>query len=485
MSGPWEKFKTKESAPAEEPAAGPWQKFSNEPPEEPGLEEGFTRSGAVKEAGKAALYHRPKNMSDLRAMGEAALAGATQAITLGHTPQVAGRVDSLVSGRPYVEARDDAAKYLDATKKEAPWTFTAANLGTSLLMPIKAGKTVPKAMAIGGVQGGLYNPGDEEGVVDPLQLGRRSAQAGFGAMFGGLAKAGSDALTTAGRASLLKGEMNKPFFSKKLGEEIDESAKTLGKNYVTPRAQAARAALKQKTVQVDPEILANADEPGLMAALQKRTPGYQKNQKAATMAGTGARPPAAPGDNLAPMRADVMDRIRKRLDKQGGYKKTTAFGNAEALKSGQAKTDAADILRGQRRQVAPELDKNFEEQEYALGLMGDVRNRAKTPQTMMASGSDTASKMRDIDHLGGTSLLQKGVDLRNANYLNGGTRPSGFTYLDEPIRAGANAAAYMSRPAAYLEKLMPQKMQERMSPALLRTMIERAMSSPQYEEDQQ
>lgn len=488
MSGPWEKFKAKEPE-----ASGPWSKFAKSEPEEDPIQADIAKKSAALNVAKEGASkvpqdlanRRPRNASDLRAMGEAALAGPTQAITFGHGPEIVGRLNSMIKGTPYVGERDQAYRDLNEVKERAPLTFGVTNLSTNLAMPLKGGKTIPGAMLRGGAQAALYNPGADEGVLDPLQLGRRSAQGAMGAVFSGGAKAASDVTTAGGRAYLMKKDMNKPFFSKRLGEEVDDAASQLGERYVSPRARAAREALKNKEIRVRPDILQDAEEPGLMAAMQKRTKAAQKDAAARAGGGVTPRAPAEPGDDLVSLRGDVAERVRRKLESKGAYKQRTAFGNPESLKSAEGKVSAAGALRAERKKVAPELESNFSEQSYALGLMNDVRNRAANPQTMMQQGGDTASKLRDLDYMAGTNMLRLGKDLRAANYLNGGTRGTGIPYIDAPVRYGANALAATSTPAAILQSILPKTVQERMSPAMLRSIVEKAMSGPRYPEEEE
>jgi hypothetical protein len=495
MAGkPWEKFKPA-AAPAEE--AGPWQKFKPESDvaeeEDPIQADISRRSKALGVAGEGLrkapadlAARRPRNASELRAMGEAALAGPTQAITFGHGPEIVGRVNSLAKGTPYVEERDQAYRDLNEIKERAPLTFGLTNLGTNLAMPLKGGKSAMGSMAKGFTLAAAQNPGVEEGVVDPLQLGRRAAQGGFGAMFGAGTNAGSSVTTAGGRAYGMKKEMNKPFFSKKLSEEVTAATKEVGKNYVNPRAARARAALRQKQISFDPEALADADEPGLYAALVARTPKAQKAAAAAQSGGIAPPAPPAPNDHLVTLRGDVADRVRSKLESKGAYKQRNAYGHPQTLKSAEGTVKAARAIRSERNRVAPELKQNFGEQKYALDVMKDLRNSGTGPQALLEGGKDTASKLKDADFMSGTTNLSRmGRDLRAANYLNGGPRRTEIPYIDPAVRVGANAAAWASQPAAWLERALPQKIQDRMSPALLRSLVERAMSGPEYEEEEQ
>lgn len=427
---------------------------------------------------------RPRNASDLRAMGEAALVGPAQAVTFGHVPEIAGGISSLVKGTPYLEERDQAYKDVNEIKARAPLTFGVTNLGSNLLLPMAKAKTIKGMMGIGAGVGAAQNPGAEEGVLDPLQVGERAAGAGFGAGMGGLLGGIGRAATAGGRASKMAAEMEKPFFSKKMAAEVEDTAERLGREYVKPRSVEARKVLSGKQISFRPDILENAEEPGLMAAMQKRTPKAQKAAASARSGGLSPPAPAAPGDELVTLNAATADRVRRRLEKNA-YKQKGALASPEAVKAAEGKVSAASTLRAERNKVAPELAKNYEEQKYALDLMEDVRQRSANPQTMMAANSDTASKLIDVDHLAGTKMYRLGNDLKAANYLRGNTPEPLPFYLRGPTRWGANAAAYMGRPAAFGQSLMENYAPgtaHKLSPAAIRLMIEEAMRGPEYEE---
>lgn len=144
--------------------------------------------------------------------GSTAAAGqkTIDAATAGHLPQVAGAA-SAVTGGDYVKSRDAEAKKLEEFAKNNPKSsLIGTGVGTALTIPVgdvAAAKTlsgggkvlskiapaaadalegskIAKGIVMGGEIGALQNPGDKEGVVDPIQFGSRTANAGIGAGIG-------------------------------------------------------------------------------------------------------------------------------------------------------------------------------------------------------------------------------------------------------------------------------------------------------------
>jgi len=119
-------------------------------------------------------------------------AKALDTAALGYYPEIAGRVQSLLTDKDYVAARDEAARRLEAGSEESP-IISGLGTGTgivgSMLLPgaplIKGLQTGTAAARLGragvglaeaGAMAGLQNPGSVPGEVDPLQLDQRAAQ---------------------------------------------------------------------------------------------------------------------------------------------------------------------------------------------------------------------------------------------------------------------------------------------------------------------
>lgn len=190
---------------------------------------------------KSLPSRRPRNLSDLRAMSEAVPVSVADAVFLGHLPQVAGGITSLVKGTPYVDERDQSAKDIAEIKSRAPFTFGATNLAANLAAPkfIPKGVTkfmgnmvpqkiadymarspVTRATLQGAAQGAAYNPGDNEGEVDPIQLSKRLKQAAGGAAFSGGSQAASSLAVNAGDRLMQKAVGRGIKYTPGVGEEL-------------------------------------------------------------------------------------------------------------------------------------------------------------------------------------------------------------------------------------------------------------------------
>ena len=135
---------------------------------------------------------------------QAALEGFGQTATMGYLPQIQAAIEpaftkvaDLVTGNnvydslpSYVERRDANIKRHAEQARAHPTASTVgkgAGIAAGMLVPGGAiakgaslGKSVAQGAVSGLVQGAAYNPGDAEGVVDPLQLQDRAVNAGIG-----------------------------------------------------------------------------------------------------------------------------------------------------------------------------------------------------------------------------------------------------------------------------------------------------------------
>lgn len=197
MAKPWEKFKKAEDA---QPTEGPWSKFSAA--SAPHADEGildrvkglFTSEGRsnIREQAEPAInaaFDRENRRG--RALDEQ----FADAALMGYLPQVQAGVGAMV-GDDYTQSRDANIARLAQQKKDFPVTAAAgqvAGIGANMYatpVPKLAvlGKGLLGAAARGGLIGGAYsaaaNPGDKEGVVDPLQLKERGEKGLEGAITG-------------------------------------------------------------------------------------------------------------------------------------------------------------------------------------------------------------------------------------------------------------------------------------------------------------
>ena len=146
---------------------------------------------------------------------EAVLTGAQQALTLGHVPQIQGFLGSAIGnpsevvdkkleaqgfkisqpGSDYLTERDASLGRINKIKSEQPGAYIGGELAGALLtaplLPTGAatvGGRLGQAAKTGAVVGGLQNPGDQAGVIDPFQAKDRAMGAGAGAALGAAAQ---------------------------------------------------------------------------------------------------------------------------------------------------------------------------------------------------------------------------------------------------------------------------------------------------------
>jgi hypothetical protein len=454
MDGPWNDFKG--SAAKTPPAPGPWDDFAQaDQTPAPKL------NASAKRAEKSKL--------------ESAAAGVTQGATFGYTPQIVGglaklggKVEDLIRGPvinpktgqpierdPYIQSRDAMAADLTKARDDNPGSYMAGNLAGALAVPLPGGaaKTVGQAATRGALYGFGSNPGETKGEISPFQPAERAVNAAVGAGFGAVGKGLSNTIGQAARGSRAADELVNSEIGPKLQNEVRSATNQLQTNYLNPLKQEAKAGMQGKTVTFNPNILEHADEPGLMQALQKRTPGAQKQLKEASMMGTGVKVPAEPGDNLVTLDLPVANRLRQRLYSKSEIKQKSAVASPTVAKNARETFAAGNSLKDLRDQAAPELVDNFKKQSYGYGLKNDINNRANTnPITALtpAPGDINQTKLSAIDARGGTDLAGRGADLRRGQYLLGKNESNLNAATTEGIwhalgRKGISAGSYGAR----------------------------------------
>lgn len=190
-----------EAAPEAKPKFDPSQPFEAAG-EAPVAEEGL-------KGGRTSMIPGPMGMlaSLMGFSHEAAANKAANAATAGYTPQIVGAGAKLAGG-DYTKARDAQTKRLDQYSKDYP-VSSAIGTGAGIAATIPLTEAVgslgalsslgkgAKAALTGAAMGGLQNPGDTEGVVDPLQGTSRAWNALLG---GGLGWAGGKLAAKVGSA---------------------------------------------------------------------------------------------------------------------------------------------------------------------------------------------------------------------------------------------------------------------------------------------
>ncbi len=152
------------------------------------------------------LSQLKKALSPNKNTPEAALSGIGQGLTAGHLSQaqaasepVTDKIFSSLTGknvepRSYLEARDQGLLEQKDFSENNPGAYYGGQLvGTVPSVVVSGGLLNPattglgraaQAGLVGGAQGLLQNPGDTEGVIDPIQGNERIKDAGMGAALG-------------------------------------------------------------------------------------------------------------------------------------------------------------------------------------------------------------------------------------------------------------------------------------------------------------
>jgi hypothetical protein len=148
--------------------------------------------------------------------------GAEQGVTFGFGDELNARLESLITGKPYEQARDESRAAFKKSEEDNPLTTLAGNIGGALVVPVPGAAgatTVARLAKIGAGGGALAGLGVSEADLTKGDIGGAAKDivegAGTGAAVGG-------ALGIAGKA--LKGATN-IWKDTKLAEEISDTFK--------------------------------------------------------------------------------------------------------------------------------------------------------------------------------------------------------------------------------------------------------------------
>lgn len=391
--------------------------------------------------------------SGLATQLKGAAAGATQGLTFGYAPQVYGGLQSLVGG-DYTKQRDIAQKALSEAESEAPVAAAAGQIGSmfipgagSLGLLGKVGKGItkilPKAAKLpkflkgagkGAAVSAVYNPGDAEGVIDPLQLEERAKQAAVGGAVGGVLGGIGKAVEAPARRSRMVGKIKQSGkLSTDVRDEIKKATQALTEKQVKPRQAQLKELLKGKGIDINPERLKDIS-PGLSRYAQ----ALQSTRKL-----------TPEGRTTIP--ADRALRLKQILDRRAGYARSQPFSEAAQAKGEQAKK-AADLLRGKLTSADPKVSQLQKETAEAIRLRDYLTQRSKTAPIASikgAPGTDRGSIIDRIDELTGSKLerLAQDIDAARTSLL----RPAGRGFfkplaaLEEMHKVGRRAGGALSR----------------------------------------
>ena len=317
-------------APAEKPKFDPNAPFEAAPEpeaEKPGMLDRFKylfspegkKEAADIQAANANEIERQK-MAGTSLM-QTELEQTANALTLGYLPQLQAGAASL-AGEDYVSSRDANIKRLQRQREEHPSAALAGDvagtLGNAYLLPLPTvGKGAGiiggaiKGAQVGGAYGALQNPGDVEGVVNPLQVDERveNAKQGakLGATIGGAAGAGQAIAKKVGEiGGKMKGAGEAAAF-KSSGAMLKDFRQAAGKDEVN---KIGRFMLDEGMVKAGDtfETVAQKASKINQDAGQKLDQIYSKATKAAGQAADGM-----PGFNPYRDKAQILEVIKKDL----------------------------------------------------------------------------------------------------------------------------------------------------------------------------
>ncbi len=217
----------------------------------------------------------------------AALEGAGDALTLGYAPQIKAGVakgvsaispfseqqvlatldkpigdvfsgkayENLPEDDSYVALRDQAIKTAEANKAKDP-IGAGLGMGAGILATggLGANAGLLKSAALGAGTAAAYNPGDTEGVVDPLQADQRAKAAALGGAFG----LGGAALSKGAQALAPKlAEASKGLAARAIGRGSKAINKDIGKKGLQ---EIGDLALENNIVGVIPKTVGQMEE---------------------------------------------------------------------------------------------------------------------------------------------------------------------------------------------------------------------------------
>jgi len=230
MAGPWEKYQAKAPAPS---GGKPWEKYAAATAAAPTEQQGDAVGAAIEGFGNgASMGYLPQ----LQALAAKPIYAVLNAVT-----------GQNIQPDSYVQERDANIARQEALAKSNPKSYyggmVAGGISTAPVGEAVAAKVLPsavqgarlaKAVGTGAVIGALQNPGDEKGVIDPIQAKERAKDAAIGGAIGGavdiaargisnvadkVSKAGDALETTAEKNALRSVGAQKPQMKKLIAKD--------------------------------------------------------------------------------------------------------------------------------------------------------------------------------------------------------------------------------------------------------------------------
>lgn len=384
------------------------------------------------EAEEASHASRAPALAPKEAPGRAksASAGISQGLTMGYTPQIVGGLATLAgkaqdffqgevidpaTGKPiprveYTKARDSTNRQIDEAARANPGTYLAGNIAGSLAPGAgmaKLGKAATlggrmgRATALGAAQGAAYNPGDKEGVVDPIQgvdrLKNAILGAGFGAAGQGLGELASKGAKTSKMVGLVKDESK--LYDESAGQ-IKGAIKGINKKVVEPNDQKIRELIRGKTSNLDLDQYASV-APDFVEA---------QGQRAGSVDWTGVK------GRPVPVQGEDILNLRQSLGKEG-YKTKGALDGPTMIRNEEF-AKASDSLRPHLTSMDKRVDPLLTKSSEAITLRDVLKPKLKKPISgLTTSADDNLAILSKVDEMAGSNLRGFGDDVSRAQDL--------------------------------------------------------------------
>lgn len=281
-----------------------------------------------------------------------------------------------------------------------------------------AGKSLASAAKTGAAMGAAYNPGDEAGVIDPLQIKERAINAAVGGASGAAIQAPLNIISKAARRSKLVGAMKKPTqFADDMTEEGRQIISKAKKKFVAPEAAKLKEAIKGSTYEINPSRIRGISK-GLDAVadrLEKR-------------AGDSGR---------ATMSANRTLRLKRILQRHSKFSQTEALAMPSKTITAKKANQARKILEKQINQnpKAANINKSLNKALSNIDRFGKKVESDSIGAFKAGVGTTKRGRYADVAEKAGVDYAEKADDL-NAALKASKLSPEGFLHPLEFIKTG-------------------------------------------------
>lgn len=274
--------------------------------------------------------------------------------------------------------------------------------GVPLLSALSEGKSLGTAAA-GGIEGLISNPGEDGDRLDRAKWG-----AAIGLPLGlitGKAKSLGEASDV--YSSLSDKATN---VSKQVKSKIDEALSDLMAKEVAPRQQELSSILKNKRIELNPDLLRGFKREALTGETRQKG-GLN------VLADILERKQSESGKR--DVSAKTGQRVKQYLDQISDYARQKPF-SEKAISSDERARYAADILRNKLSNVDPRVSELNEPMSRALKLKRNISMPSETSPIQTVSVdplSDKGQLIQELDRLSGSDLSGLGSTIREAKAL--------------------------------------------------------------------